>query len=286
MNEIVVVFGSDRHLTGTLTLPTERALRPIAFLLLNAGVVHRMGPHRFNVKLARSLAQQGIASLRLDLSGQGDSESPARADSFDKQAVADLQAAMDHVERVCGIRQFVVAGICSGAHNGLAAAQRDPRVVGLWMMDGYVYPTARTRLVRSVRQLRVRFFPTLGSWFLSALRFAAGQLTHSFRTPGAFTATDFGHSAPSREAFASCMQSLVDRGVKIFMVYSGSLLWTYNYPEQLQDAFKGYPFVSGVRCDFVPEVDHTATTLASQRQLIGSITGWATSVFVTSGSSA
>lgn len=282
MNEIAVVFGSNRHLVGTLTLP-DATTQAVAFVLLNAGVIHRIGPHRFNVKLARELSKGGFASLRFDISSQGDSSAPAQGLPYERQAVADLQAAMDHMERVCGVKHFVIAGICSGAHNGLATAQVDPRVVGLWMMDGYIYPSAKTTRARQQYQLEKRPLATLSSWALRALSMVGQRLLKPFKgststVPTAVPAIDYGHTTPPREAYASLMQSLVDRGVDIYLMFSGSMLWYYSYADQLRDAFAGHAFVQALRCDYVPEIDHTLTTLASQRQVIKAICDWAPSV--------
>ncbi len=46
MNELVVTMGADQRLVGTLCMPTDVAPRSIAFVMLNAGVVSRIGPHR------------------------------------------------------------------------------------------------------------------------------------------------------------------------------------------------------------------------------------------------
>ncbi|MGE5451539.1 MAG: alpha/beta fold hydrolase, partial [Acidobacteriota bacterium] len=164
MSEFVLNFGPQGGLVGTLCIPGDTAPQPLAVVLLNAGVIPRMGPHRFNVKLARALAQAGISSMRLDLSGQGDSEAATQRSHHEDLALADLQAAMDEVSARTGITRFVIAGICSGAINGLAVAQQDPRVVGLWMLDGYAYPGRWTAWWRILRQLRFQFKATLRAW--------------------------------------------------------------------------------------------------------------------------
>ena len=46
-------------------------------VLLNAGIIHRIGPNRLYVQLARRLASRGHAVLRFDLAGIGDSEPPS-----------------------------------------------------------------------------------------------------------------------------------------------------------------------------------------------------------------
>lgn len=279
MNEIAVVFGPERHLTGTLSMPAKEESAKFAVLLLNAGVIHRIGPHRFNVKLARELTRNGIPCLRFDLSGQGDSRVPAQAQSFERQAVADLQAAMDHMERLCNVRQFVIAGICSGAQNGLATAQVDQRVIGLWMQDGYMYPTRKTRWVRYRLQLSSRFLSTLRSWTVSLLRKLGSAFGRNRRgTRDEPDRVDYGHRAPSREEYARIMDTLTQRGVQMYLTYTGSMLWWFNYPEQLSEAFKGHVFVDAVRCEFLPHIDHTATLLSSQRHLITSIRDWALSL--------
>ena len=120
MNEVSFSFGAQRHLGATLTLPPDGHAPRMGVVLLNVGIIHRIGPHRFNTKLARALAQGGWATLRVDLSGQGDSGAPGDPLPFEQQAVADLQAAMDHFQRLCAVEQFVIAGIF--ARNGDVAA--------------------------------------------------------------------------------------------------------------------------------------------------------------------
>ena len=58
--------------------------------------------------------------------------------------MVDIVAAMDDVSARTGVRRFVIAGICSGANNGLNAALQDERVAGLVMIDGHAYPNWRT----------------------------------------------------------------------------------------------------------------------------------------------
>lgn len=274
MNELGLSFGPQRRLSGTLTLPPDRAPARTGVLLLNVGIIHRIGPHRFNTKLARALAREGWATLRVDLSGQGDSGVPNEPLPFEQQAVADLQAAMDHFQRVCPIERFVIAGICSGACCGLVAALADPRVAGLWMLDGYAYPTARTRWNRYLQPLFEASPRTLGSW----ARKLGKRTVRAFRAAVSQSTTqevwDFARRAPSQDAFGRDIQALVDRGVAVCFVYSGNMRWHFNYRHQLRDAFSAFDFVDRVRCEYLPTADHTATTLATQQQLIRGLAEW------------
>lgn len=274
MNEVSFSFGSRRHLSATLTLPPGERPARMGIVLLNVGIIHRMGPHRFNAKLARALAREGWATLRMDLSGQGDSGTPDEALPYEQQAVTDLQVAMDHFQRLCKVEKFAIAGICSGAYNGLAAALADHRVAALWMLDGYAYPTARTRWNRYTGQLREAPLRALRSWTRKLVRRAARALRNVADQSMTQELWDFGRDPPPREVFALDVQALVDRGVAVCVVYSGSMRWHFNYPAQWRDAFSEFDFVERVRCEYLPQADHTATTLAAQQHLIRSLADW------------
>lgn len=276
-NEIPLTFGSERHLVGTLTLPADGTVAPVAFVLLNAGVIHRIGPHRINVKLARELARQGFASLRFDLSGQGDSRAPSSSGNFTEQAVADIRAAMDHLERTADTHRFVIAGICSGADNGWAAAQADDRVVGLCLLDGYTYSTPKTRWVRYQRRLHGPIVSAVLPWIgrrLAALTTAVTRAV-AVRRGDQVHLVDHGRRYPSRTEYARVMQTLVDRGVDVCLVYSGSLLPQYNYDDQFREAFADHPFATRVRSEYQPDIDHSVTPVGAQRQLLALVSDWA-----------
>jgi hypothetical protein len=80
---------------------------------------------------------------------------------------------------------------------------------------------------------------------------------------------------PSPAAYAAALQSLVDRGVGVFIMYSGSFLAEYNYAGQFRDRFAEHRFVDAVRCDFAPHIDHSVTELAAQRHVISAVCAWA-----------
>jgi pimeloyl-ACP methyl ester carboxylesterase len=271
MNEICTQFGTERHLCGTLTLPGATPPAPVGVLLFNAGVIHRIGPHRINVKLARHLASLGIASLRFDLSGQGDSRASSSPAPYREQAVADLRAAMDQFERMTGVQRFAVFGICSGADHGWACAQQDERLVGLFMLDGYAYPTRKTRWLLYQRKFEERGWRSSLGWAVQRAADLPARLLGRSDAPD----TSDGRETPPAADFARATQALVDRGVDIVMLYSGSLLNTYNYPEQFQDVFGHHPFAQRIRCEFRPDIDHTVTPLAAQHETLRLVGDWA-----------
>jgi hypothetical protein len=272
MTETPMLFGPDAALVGVLTGPAPAGSADLAFLMFNAGVISRKGPHRINVKLARALAQSGHTSFRFDLSGHGDSRNVGSEGDLRAQAVRDLSSAMDHLQQNFGIHRFALIGICSGAVNAFAAAQVDSRVTGILMYDGYWYRTHWTLPVRNWKRFRVV------GW-ADAAAAVGRRVARLFAPPSVFATppplnamTTLGN--PSRSEFVASMQALADRGVAIFLVYSGSIDRYYSYARQFLDAFAGEPFVSKVRCDFRPDFDHTLIALDVQRDLIALVCAW------------
>ena len=85
MTEHVVQFGERRRLVGTLT--EASGPRDGGFVLLNAGVISRVGPQRLNVTLARAIARIGFTAFRFDLSGLGASRAANGRLSYEAQAL-------------------------------------------------------------------------------------------------------------------------------------------------------------------------------------------------------
>jgi pimeloyl-ACP methyl ester carboxylesterase len=103
-------------------------------VLLNAGAIHHVGPHRMWVSLARRLAPAGYTVLRFDHAGLGDS--PHRDDglAFEEASVADVRDALDWLEAHTPCRAFTLLGLCSGTLTAFRAAQRDARVSRLVLL--------------------------------------------------------------------------------------------------------------------------------------------------------
>lgn len=272
--ERIVRFGPGERLLGVVAQPAHAVPEQPACLLFNAGVVHRIGPHRLNVKLARALAARGFTTLRMDLSGLGDSPVPADAATVNSsdQAIADLRAAMDHLERTEGIRSFVLFGLCSGARHGYRLAQVDARVIGLLMYDGYVYPTFKTQVLRRLKRFRALPWSAVlrkpVDWILRrkpAVQVSAVESDEPVQ--------------PSAEEFQAAMDALVARGTAVYTLHSGSFVRYFNYAGQWHDKFRGAPFLRHSRHDYLPELDHTLSTVAAQRRLIDIVGDWVQGAF-------
>jgi pimeloyl-ACP methyl ester carboxylesterase len=129
VSERPMIFGEARTLTGIVTEPAAAAAG-VAFVLLNAGVVHRVGPNRIHVTAARRLAARGFHAVRFDLSGLGDSGSRRDSVPFDQASVLEAREVMNAIERQYGVSRFVTLGLCSGAVVAFRTAVADDRVLG------------------------------------------------------------------------------------------------------------------------------------------------------------
>jgi pimeloyl-ACP methyl ester carboxylesterase len=271
MKEISAAFGNERHLVGTVTLPQQHS-GTVGFVIVNAGVIHRIGQHRWHVKLARHMAGLGFPAIRFDPAGQGDSRVPRDAASFKEQGVRDARAAMDHLADVAGVKQFVIGGICSGAEAGFNTALADPRVVGLWMLDGFAFPTGRTRWMRYLLKLNSmapREIVARG-WH----KLVSRRPTPAVEAGSPAAAAEKVGDAPPVDRFARSLQAIADRGVAVYFLYSGSIIHLFNYSTQLHDRFAGHRFLESVRVDFRPDIDHTVTALACQREVTRLVAAW------------
>jgi pimeloyl-ACP methyl ester carboxylesterase len=242
-------------------------------IVLNAGVLHRVGPHRLHVALTRRLAERGFAGMRLDLGGIGDSVASSDAATFRESAVADTRAAMTGLGDALGARRFVLFGICAGADNALATALADDRVAGIVMIDAAVYATRRSVL----RELRKRLAEPGG--IPDALRWGAGRARRRLRAELARLRRGVtaeppaeGRETPPIETFRAQLAGVAGRGVRVLAVYAGMHGERYNDADQI---FESFPELRG-RIDrmYFPDANHTFTQLDDQAALIEVTVQW------------
>lgn len=268
MSDEVLDVGGARELVAILSRPcgTPR----VGVVILNAGVLHRVGPHRLHVNLGRRLAARGFPTVRMDVGGVGDTPILEDAPSFQAGAVTDAATAMTAMTRTTGVERFVLFGLCSGADNGLATALADPRVVGMVTLDLPTYATRRSRLRKVAERIADAHDPTdVARWF-------AKQALRRLRPP-----TIDPHADPDdgqrrevmpREALGGQLTQLVDRGVALLSIYSGVHRERYNHADQV---FEWFPALRGrIEHAYFPRANHSFTERAAQAALLDTITSW------------
>jgi pimeloyl-ACP methyl ester carboxylesterase len=131
-----ILIGPKPDICGVLCRPAGVSQRGEAVIFLNSGAVPHVGWARGTVESARMLAAEGIASLRIDLPGLGQSDTPedGRLFLYDTRAGADVGRAIDWLESK-GLEQVTLVGICSGAFQAFHTARSDKRVERLVMIN-------------------------------------------------------------------------------------------------------------------------------------------------------
>jgi pimeloyl-ACP methyl ester carboxylesterase len=273
MKEIAVGFGPDRRLLGIIT--SHNSIIPISnvpgVLLWNAGILHKVGPFRLFVDLARSLGELGFPVFRFDVSGKGDSESSKETLLEKERALKDIQMAMDLLSDKKGVKNFVLIGSCSGADEAFEVATVHPRVTGLILLDGFGYRTIGYYL----HHYGLRIFK-LGVW-RSFLKNKIGAVVNAISSggKGKFERGNiFIREFPPKKVNEDRLRLLVAREVNLFFVYSGGVEEYYSYRNQFRDMFKKLAFGGRITVEYFREAGHTYPGVASRIKLITGICDW------------
>lgn len=125
--------NNGEHLFGMLHLP-ERKLKTSfpAVLFLHGFMAHRIEANRIFVKMSRILEANGIASLRFDFRGCGDSDGDSAEVTLEGE-LSDAQKAFEFLSQHPQIdpQRIAVLGMSIGGGLGALLASKEPRVSAL-----------------------------------------------------------------------------------------------------------------------------------------------------------
>lgn len=271
MTERACRFGRAQHLIGMIGRPPAHSdPDPVGIVVLNAGLVHRVGPFRLHVELTRRLNACGYPSLRFDLSSIGDSGASSESLSHEEQARADVADAINLLKQQTGCTRVILVGLCSGAQNAHTVACTDDRVAGAVFLDGYAYRTFGFR----VRH----YLPRL----LSARRWLR-FLDRRVRRPDAGDSNvSFGVHYPPLSQVRDELTNMVDRGLKLCFVYSGGISGHYNHPRQFRECYGRLATRPEVTSCLLSQTDHTYVLETDRKLLFGIVEKWLATNFPTS----
>lgn len=274
VREQIAVFGKARNLVGIVTLPvSERDMPKPAVVILNSGVIHRVGHNRMYVTMARKLAAAGHMVLRFDLSGIGDSGS--RGDSLSPTAapLADISEALDWLCESHDVSEIILLGLCSGADIALRYGHTDHRVSGLALLDPTIPPTRRF-----YRHYIARRITSARSWmtFLRGRGRIWGDLTERLSLAfGAISSSVRLVDPLSRKQLERHFDCSIDGGLKLFVVFTGNPSdGRQAYKEQLIDAFPALSFGSSLTLEFFDGCDHVFTPSHHRERLDDLVLTW------------
>lgn len=269
--EQTVTFGDGFSLSGIVCHGDDENGNGPALIILNSGLMHRVGTCRTSVVLARGAADLGMLSLRFDHSGIGDSSPRQVMASDEERMLEEINAAQNFIQARYGISQFVLYGLCSGAQYSFRHALKDNRVVGLVGIDHYVYSTKQFYL----RHYVPRIF-SFAAWirFFSRVK---DSLSAKLGLKGGLNADEgdvwFWSPRPPRDTLEQGYRTLVEKGVDLYYIYTGSGIG-YNYREQMIDMYPNVNFGNSLTLDFFPTATHTMKEPRIQKEISQNVIRW------------
>lgn len=269
----------------------------------NAGRNPHIGWARSSVSLARRLADHGIASLRFDLSGLGDS--PAMAVQppellYSKAGIPQLREVLASVVRRHGPdNKICLLGACSGGYLAFHESLDDARVSGLLLVnvqrfiweEGTSLQASMRTAGKSTQAYRQQAFSSatwkrlfggqvdvvtvlrtlLSRAWAVALRavYRIDQRLHCLflqvlgQTPAAADDTP----ASVRQGFAA----LAARGTKTVVIYGEDDGGRDEFARYFGSTSRQFSDLPGARLVIIPDTDHDLTPLAARQQLFAEI---------------
>lgn len=261
-------------LNGVLTVPESQKHSTVAAILLNSGVMHRVGACRASVKIARALAGEcDLQSVRFDFSGIGDSAPRSGGGvDFNQAAINEVIEVMDYLQRTRGVEHFILYGLCSGALVSCHAGVRDERVAAIAQVDGCCYPTSKSYAsyyfsrLWSVNGWRMRLRRWLG------LKEEEGSHETLMSNRANFEIPEFSDD-PGHEAVTQQLHALMQRDVQLHCIFTGQEPY-YRYHNQFRECFKDVDFKEHLSVDYFPFASHIFSEPLYQQQLIEGLVNW------------
>ena len=269
MLEKIVRIGQPVPVNGILCKPAIPIESSACVIILNSGLMHHTGTCRFSVKLARELANKGIASLRFDFPGRGDSA--AVRDHIDSQAnsAEEVQRIMNQLGQDYNFDQFILYGLCSGAYDSYHTALIDERVVGIAQIDPYVY--------RTPNWYWHHYLSRLFDWtqWIDLLK---NKMPWKNAIPNKHLILEkvsLSASTPPREKVAQGYNQLISAGTKILIVITDGATYALNRKNQLYRMFDAVNWRNQLDYIYLPDCSHIITEPEYQQKIKTIIVDWA-----------
>lgn len=272
--EQAVLLGPRQALLAVATLPAAKVdPAQSAVVILNTGIVHRVGHHRMWVTLARRLARRERIVVRFDMSGIGDSAPSRSSEPAVVTALDDIRTVLDWLQTRHGVSSVVLVGLCSGADHAVLHAHDDPRIAGLVLMDPSMPPTARYYVHYLWQRLgNARNWLGVISGRSGVVRLAARHLQTKARPVTDLKDITLGN-LPFSPYLRQCYQRIASRGAKLLVVFTSDSV-RQSYRLQFKDAFPEVASGTALRTEFFADSDHLFSSPALRERLYELISDW------------
>ncbi len=233
-------------------------------LIVVGGPQYRVGSHRQFVQLSRSLACQGIASMRFDYTGMGDSCGDKK--EFDN-ICDDIKAATDAFLKVQPhLQKVVIWGLCDAASAALMYAPQDERVNGLVLLNPWL------RSEQAMGKTMVKYYylqRLLSKGFWKKLFSGKVNITASARDAKGFVKDSVVADKQSAASYqARMLAGLQDFNGKVCLILSGEDLTAREFDEQTCKHKKWENLRNNNNeIHHLPEADHTFSSRELKAQI-------------------
>jgi hypothetical protein len=266
MTDSVHCVGEDPQLVGVLTQPEGhlQSSQDFTVLILNSGLLGRIGPYRLHVQMARYLAIEGFTSFRVDLSGIGDSDRNTDNRTNNERHLGDIKETMTYLSRTTNINKFIIMGICTGADYAHKIMVLDSRCIGAVCIDGYSYQT--TRYYFNYYLSRIFSFSTIVNTLKNIFSNLAKEKKLAERE------LNYRWEIPEKQATEMDYNNFIASNQYLLNIFTSE--WRYNYLNQLSDALPNVKFGNNIRFAFLKNANHTFTVDKDRCELIVTISDW------------
>lgn len=267
---------------GILTRPLRSASTAPWVLIPNTGAGHHAGPNRLHVDLARQLAAQGIASVRLDLAHLGDSPQQAQAlsnEAYNLTGRDDL-ATMARAVIDLGAPAVTLLGVCAGAYNAFQAALAHPDVpvAGLTLInvqtlywqegDDSRMPSGAQSALTSAQYAQSSSNPKAWLRLLTSPQKWVNVGRYLVSRVGAVALSARNRLTRQRSPLERDLSRLTERGLVVRFVFSPDEPGLAALQEAGGHTLAQLIRIGQVSWDQVEQADHTFTTGVSRQRLI------------------
>ena len=274
------------RLDGIIHLPEQPAKQGL--LIIVGGPQYRVGSHRQFLLLARNLAATGIAVMRFDYRGMGDSEGEMGIPEPCEHIDQDIRTAVDaFITQVPELEEVALWGLCDGASAALLYAHTDPRVTGVAVLNPWVSTAAGAakaylkhyytkRLLsadfwRKILHFEFNFIASLKS-FLSSIVAATsgtkkGQLEpRNPKEPNSTALASTVGERPVHERMADGLQAFTGR---VLLIISGNDLIAAEFMNlaSSNEKWRQQLLSPRITCHTFQEADHTFSCRAWRDQV-------------------
>ncbi|WP_205649545.1 alpha/beta hydrolase [Agrobacterium sp. CNPSo 2736] len=280
-----VQFGDGGRLFGIFCGPDDREAVS-SVLLLGAAYDRHAGWGRLSVQMARTLAREGVASLRFDAANIADSPPVKNVPEqvlYDAAQNDDVAAALDFLGKR-GKGPFIAAGRCSGAYLAFNGAIADERIGAVVAVNPVVFHWRKGRSVDEALHKRPRSFGEYSQRFRQGATFkrlisgdvdvaSAGLniVKATIKRLSTKTARLFRRGSEEGRAVYGAFDKLKANDTAVHLLYSDNDDGLEHFQYYFDANGEGLAAYKNVSLTIIPDADHNLSTPEARQIYIDAV---------------